>query len=96
MNEHISEEIGHEAIAQKYRMHPGYLSRLFKQEMGETLSEYLMRIKTERAALLLKDGQHKVSEIAGMVGYNASSYFSIMFKKNTGYSPREYTQKVSL
>ena len=96
LNEHISEEIGHEAIAQKYRMHPGYLSRLFKQEMGETLSEYLMRIKTERAALLLKDGQHKVSEIAGMVGYNASSYFSIMFKKNTGYSPREYTQKVSL
>ena len=96
LNEHISEEIGHEAIAQKYRMHPGYLSRLFKQEMGETLSEYLMRIKTERAALLLKDGRHKVSEIAGMVGYNASSYFSIMFKKNTGYSPREYTQKVSL
>lgn len=96
LNEHISEEIGHEAIAQKYRMHPGYLSRLFKQEMGETLSEYQMRIKTERAALLLKGGQHKVSEIAGMVGYNASSYFSIMFKKNTGYSPREYTQKVSL
>ena len=96
LDEHISEEIGHEAIAQKYRMHPGYLSRLFKQEMGETLSEYLMRIKTERAALLLKEGQHKVSEIAVMVGYNASSYFSIMFKKNTGYSPREYAQKVSM
>ncbi len=96
VNEHISEEIGHEALAIKYRMHPGYLSRLFKQEMGETLSEYLLRIKTEKAAVLLKDGQYKVAEIAVMVGCNASSYFSIMFKKNTGYSPREYSQKVSL
>ena len=96
LNDHISEEIGHEAIAQKYRMHPGYLSRLFKQEMGETLSEYLLRIKTEKAAVLLKEGQYKVGEIAEMVGCNASSYFSIMFKKNTGYSPREYSQKVSL
>ncbi len=96
LNEHISEEIGHEAIAHKYRMHPGYLSRLFKQEMGETLSEYLLRIKTERAAALLKEGQYKVAEVAVMVGCNASSYFSIMFKKNTGYSPREYSQKVSL
>jgi len=96
LNEHISEEIGHEAIAAKYRIHPGYLSRLFKQEMGETLSEYQLRIKTERAAVLLKDGQYKVGQIAVMVGCNASSYFSIMFKKNTGYSPREYIQKVSL
>lgn len=96
LNEHISQEIGHEAIAAKYRIHPGYLSRLFKQEMGETLSEYLLRIKTEKAALLLKDGRYKVGQIAAMVGYNASSYFSIIFKKNTGYSPREYSQKVSL
>ncbi len=96
LNEHISEEIGHEAIAAKYRIHPGYLSRLFKQEMGETLSEYQLRIKTERAAVLLKEGRYKVGEIAQMVGCNASSYFSIMFKKNTGYSPREYSQKVSL
>jgi len=96
LNEHISQEIGHEAIAAKYRIHPGYLSRLFKQEMGETLSEYLLRIKTEKAALLLKEGRYRVSEIAAMVGYNTSSYFSIMFKKNTGYSPREYSQKVSL
>lgn len=96
LHEHISEEIGHEAIAARYRIHPGYLSRLFKQEMGETLSVYQLRIKTERAAVLLKDGRYKVGEIAAMVGCNVSSYFSIMFKKNTGYSPREYSQKVSL
>lgn len=96
LNEHLDEDIGHNVIAAKYRIHPGYLSRLFKQEMGETLSEYLLRARIERAAKLLKEGDHKIGEIAGMVGYSASSYFSIMFKKYTGYSPREYTQRVSL
>lgn len=96
LNEHIEEDIPHDVIASRYRIHPGYLSRLFKQEMGETLSEYLLRIKIEKAAALLKTGQYKIGEIACMVGYSASSYFSSMFKKYTGYSPREYTQRIAL
>lgn len=96
LDEHLDEDIGHDVIATKYRIHPGYLSRLFKQEMGETLSEYLLRIRIEKAAKLLKEGRYKVGEIAGMVGYSTSSYFSIMFKKYTGYSPREYSQRISL
>ena len=95
LNENIHEDIGHEALANKHRIHPGYLSRLFKKEMGETLSEYQFRIKIERAAELLKDGRYKVGEIAVMVGYSASSYFSIMFKKHTGCSPREYSQRIA-
>ena len=96
LEDHPEEDIGHEAIAAKYRLHPGYLSRLFKQEMGETLSEYLLRTKVERAAQLLKEDRYKIGEIAGMVGYSTSSYFSVMFKKYTGCSPREYCQRVSL
>ena len=96
INEHLDEDVSHNAIAAKYRIHPGYMSRLFKQEMGETLSEYLLRMRIERAAALLKEGQYKIGDIAGMVGYSASSYFSIMFKKYTGFSPREYSQRVSL
>lgn len=95
LDENIDKDIGHEAIANRHRIHPGYLSRLFKKEMGETLSEYLLRIKIERAAVLLKDGRYKVGEIAVMVGYSASSYFSIMFKKHTGCSPREYSQRIA-
>ncbi len=96
LNDHLDEDVAHNEMAAKYRIHPGYLSRLFKQEMGETLSEYLLRIRIERAASLIKEGRHKIGDIAGMVGYSASSYFSIMFKKYTGYSPREYSQRVSL
>lgn len=96
LDEHLEEDIGHEAIAAKYRLHPGYLSRLFKQEMGETLSEYLLRIKIEKAAQLLKEDRYKIGEIATMVGYSTSSYFSVMFKKFTGCTPREYCQRVSL
>ena len=96
LQEHIDEDISHDVIAAKYRIHPGYLSRLFKQEMGETLSEYILRIKIERAAALLKQGKYKIGEIASMVGYSAPSYFSIIFKKYTGHSPREYSQRISL
>lgn len=94
--ENIDKDFSHEVLAAKYRIHPGYLSRLFKQDMGETLSEYLLRIKIERAAALLKEGRYKIGDIAGMVGYSASSYFSIAFKKFTGCSPREYSQRVLL
>ena len=96
LNENIDKDFSHDVLAAKYRIHPGYLSRLFKQDMGETLSEYLLRIKIERAAALLKEGRHKIGDIAGMVGYSGSSYFSIAFKKFTGCSPREYSQRVLL
>ena len=96
LNENIHRDFSHDVLAAKYRIHPGYLSRLFKQDMGETLSEYLLRIKIERACALLKEGRYKIGDIAGMVGYSASSYFSIAFKKFTGCSPREYSQRVLL
>ena len=96
INEHLDEDVSHNVMAAKYRVHPGYMSRLFKQEVGETMSEYLLRMRIERAAALLKEGQYKIGDIAGMVGYSASSYFSIMFKKYTGFTPREYSQRVSL
>ncbi len=96
LDEHCHEDISQEAIAARYRLHPGYFSRLFKQEIGETLSEYLLRMKIQKAAVLLKEGTYKVGEIATKVGYSASSYFSIMFKKYTGCTPREYSQRISL
>ena len=95
LDEHLSEDISHDVIAAKHRLHPGYLSRLFKQEMGENLSEYLLRIRIEKAARLLKEDRHKIGQIAGMVGYSTSSYFSVMFKKYVGCSPREYCQRVA-
>lgn len=96
LNAHIQEDISHDEIAKRYRIHPGYLSRLFKQEMGETMSDYLLRIRIEKAAVLLKEGRYKIGEVASMVGYSASSYFSLMFKKYTGCSPREYGQRISM
>lgn len=96
LEEHIDEDISHDAMASKYRIHPGYLSRLFKQEMGETVSEYLLRRRMEKAAALLTEGRYKVGQVAEMVGYSTSSYFSINFKKYTGYSPKEYSQRVLL
>lgn len=96
LKENIGDELSHDAVAAKYRIHPGYMSRLFKQATGENFSEYIFRIKMEKAAELLKDGRYKVNEVARMIGYSGSSYFSIMYKRHTGYTPKEYQQRVVL
>lgn len=88
--DHIGEDIGNEAIARKYNIHPAYMSRLFHQKTGETLTEYILRIRMEKAVELLREGKRKSSEIARLIGCSSQSYFSVLFKKYTGYNPSDY------
>ena len=48
----------------------------------------------KKAVGILKSGEYKVAEISEMLGYSSNSYFSIQFKKYTGYSPSEYSIRV--
>lgn len=96
MSEHKSEELAHNFIAEKFKMHPGYLSRIFKETTGETFSGYYSRLKIESAANMLKDDHYKINEISSMVGFGNTSHFSFVFRKYTGYSPSEYRQRMIL
>ena len=69
---------------------PVYFSRIFKQKTGENFSEYLLRVRMERAAKLLAGGM-KVNEAASSSGFKNTKYFSKLFKKHSGCSPREYS-----
>ena len=60
---------------------PFYLSRLFSQETGTTLQQYLRQIRLERAAELLRTGRCNVTEAALEVGYNSLSHFSTAFRE---------------
>lgn len=60
---------------------PFYLSRLFSQETGQTLQQYLRQIRLERAAELLRTGRCNVTEAAFEVGYNSLSHFSTAFRE---------------
>lgn len=67
-----------------------YLSRLFKKETGLTLTEYLTNYRIEVSKTLLSSGKYKIYEVAEMVGYKNSQYFSHVFKKVTGKNPLNY------
>lgn len=92
--EHMNEDIGNEEIARKHNIHPAYMSRLFKQKTGETLTEYILRIRMEKAIELLREGKYKSSEISRMIGCSSQSYFTVLFKKYTGYNPSDYCRIV--
>ncbi len=77
-------------IAKKVYANESYLSRVFKQELGESLIEYITRKRIEHSINLLNTTDLKVYEIAEKVGFADSHYFSICFKKQVGVTIKEY------
>lgn len=77
-------------IASKFYVNPSYLSRIFKQETGQSFTEYLLRLRMEKAIEFLKETQMKAYQVAEAVGIKDPYYFSNCFKKFTGVSVNEY------
>lgn len=93
----IAAEEGNEltvkTIADRVYLHPVYLSKIFKAETGEGLSEYMIRIRLERALYLLKHTNKKIYEITSELGYQNPQYFSKLFKKHYGITPNEFREQ---
>jgi two-component system response regulator YesN len=81
-------------VAESVFLSPTYVSLLFKQETGETVYEYLTRVRIEKAKELLKDPRHKFYEVSELVGYSDPSHFSKLFKKHTGFSPSTFRDQL--
>lgn len=77
-------------ISAHVRISPSHLSKIFSQETSQTITEYLTQVRIGRAKELLKTTNNKTFEIAYQVGYNDPHYFSNIFKKTTGFTPKEY------
>lgn len=77
-------------IGDEFSMHPVYLSRIFKEETGQTLMEYIRTIRIEKAKELLKNTSININEIAEKTGYANIQSFSRAFKKIEGISPTVY------
>ncbi|WP_419874674.1 helix-turn-helix domain-containing protein [Candidatus Pristimantibacillus sp. PTI5] len=83
-----------ERMAETVGMSANYLSRLFKQETGMTLTDYLIDIRIEKAKQFLTDHPNlKNYEISQLVGYSDPVYFNKLFKKMTGETPKDYKGK---
>jgi len=95
VSEHLHTDVTLPAIADHVHLHPVYLSRIFKQLTGENVSDYIHRLRMEKAAYFLKNTEMKVYEITEAVGYENPQYFSKVFRKNYGQTPLEYRETFS-
>lgn len=90
---HISETITVEAIAQHLFMSRPYLSRKFKKETGDTLTNFILKEKTAEAKRLLRYSDKPLTAIGIYLGFSSQSHFSRVFKKYTSMGPGEYREK---
>lgn len=93
INDNYHKDISREDVADHVFFNASYFSRYFKQQTGETFSDYITRIRIEKAIQLMEKGKYKTYKISEKVGYKSSKNFSRVFKKFTGYTPIEYSRK---
>lgn len=90
---HISEAITTEAIAKHLYLSRPYLSAKFKKETGMSLTDFILKEKTEEAKRLLCYSEKSLLNISNYLGFSSQGHFSRVFKKYSGYAPSEYRDK---
>ena len=90
---HIQENLTVESIADSLSLNSSYLSKLFKQEMGITLSHYIRDQKINVACNMLRHLDESSLTIANYLGFSSQSHFIQVFKKTTGMTPEEYRRR---
>ena len=91
--QHYTRKISLREIAKASGLSAPYFSTVFKEEMGENLSNYLNRLRVDKAAAMLVATDLSISEIAKRCGFEDQSWFSKIFRNNTGLTPGKYRER---
>jgi len=99
--EYIQKNYHHQSItlhsvAKEVNISPNHFSAIFSQETGETFINYVTRVRIEHAKILLRTTNMRTSDVGYEVGYNDTHYFSYVFKKNMGMTPKEYRNRSNI
>lgn len=79
------------SVAKELSVSPNHLSKVFRQEYGMTITEYITEIRISEAVSIIEESENiPITELAYSVGYNDSFYFSKIFRKKKGISPSDY------
>jgi two-component system response regulator YesN len=92
IEQHYNEELSAQKVAEAVYLSPNYFSHIFKKIRKESFTDYLNKIRVEKAKALLSNNLYKVYEVSDMVGYSDYKYFSSVFKKIVGVSPTQYSE----
>lgn len=90
LQENLADQIDAEALGKRFHYHPNYLNRIFKDNVGQTLHNYIITIRLEQAKQLLASSNLSLEKIAFRCGFKTLSHFSQSFKKSVGYSPKQF------
>jgi len=77
-------------VAGRFDVSPNHLSALFKKYAGLGFAEFVAQVKIEKAKELIAEGRYKMFEVAQLLGFEDAFYFSKVFKRVAGQSPREF------
>ena len=86
----ISGDLSAEALATRIYLTASHLRRVFRNRVGVTLQDYVLRLRMERARELLGEPGNRVHLVASSVGYESTSYFCMVFRRFFGVSPGEF------
>lgn len=95
LDEHFAEHITLDKLAEDFYINKFYLTRVFREQYGVTINNYLLQLRITKAKQLLRFTDEKIEEIGFDCGLGAATYFSRAFKQVEGISPREYRMKWS-
>jgi AraC-like DNA-binding protein len=95
INEHQAEELSLEQVATAVHTSKFYFCKIFKKATDINFTDYLSRVRTERAKNLLLNPNLRVSEIAYEVGFQSLTHFNRVFKRILGRSPTDYREQLS-
>jgi YesN/AraC family two-component response regulator len=91
---HFLDDLNLSDLASKFNLNEKYLSRYFKQKMGTSFTEYIIKLKIERSKNMLEYSDAPIYEIAADLNFNDASYFTKVFQKKEGVSPSQYRKNV--
>ncbi|MCP8969456.1 helix-turn-helix transcriptional regulator [Ectobacillus ponti] len=93
VHENILQRLSLDEAAQQAHVHPGYLSSRFKQETGLSFTDFVNQKRIEESKYFLLHTSYSISDIALLFQFCNQSYFTALFKKYTGLTPREFRQR---
>jgi len=95
LEERFAERINAGLLAKRASLTPKYFGTIFRQATGQSISDYLLRLRMDEAKRLLRSRKYSVQQVAEKVGIGDLYYFSKLFKRAEGISPKRYGDSVS-
>lgn len=92
IHQNISSTITLPWLAKQLNLSPSYLSSLFKQKVGRSISEYIRLVRLEKVKDMIGEGRYTIAQISDIMGYCSPTYLSTEFKREYDMSPKEYAK----